>query len=109
MLFRVVQRGLVAVVAVGDDELLVAHGGGEQADGGGVADAPEAVQHAVLVGDLGLGWSVAVIEDGLDGAGGVGIEHEDLAEVGVGGLEKIEAVALGLGEGLLMTEDDLLG
>ena len=96
-------------MAVGDDELLVGHGGGEQADGGRVADAPEAVQHAVLVGDLGFGGAVAFVENLLHAAGGVGVEHEDLAEVGVGGLEQVQAVALGLGERLLVAEDDLLG
>ena len=41
VLLGVVQRGLVAVVAVGDDQLFVGHGGGEQADGRRVADPPE--------------------------------------------------------------------
>ena len=33
----VIERGLVAVVAVGNDELLVGHGGGQQADGRRIA------------------------------------------------------------------------
>ena len=107
--FGVIERGLVAVMAVGDDELLVGHGGGEQADGGRIADAPEAVQNAVLVGDFGVGGTAAVVENLLHAAGRVGVEHEDLAEVRVGGLEQVEAVAFGLGERLLVAEDDLLG
>ena len=109
MLLGVVQRGFVAVVAVGDDELLVGHGRGEQADGRRIADAPDAVQHAVFVGDFGVGGAAAVVENLLHAAGGIGVEHEDLAEVGARGLEQVEAVALGLGERLLMAEDDLVG
>ena len=109
VLLGVVEGGFVAVMAVGDDELLVGHGGGQQADRGRVADAPEAVKNAVLVGDFGLGGAVAVVEDLLDASGGVGVEHEDLSEVGAGGFEEVEAVVFGLGEGLLVAEDDLLG
>ena len=68
-----------------------------------------AVQHAVLVGDLGIGGACAVVENLLDAAGRVGVEHEDLAEVGVRGLEQVEPVALGLAERLLVAEDDLFG
>src|ERR1039458_961264 len=46
------RNSLVEVVAVGNDELLVGHGGGEQADGCRVADAPEAVQDAEIVSDF---------------------------------------------------------
>src|ERR1035438_6236092 len=97
------------MVAVGDDELFVGHGGGDDANGGRVGYAPEAVEDAVLVGDFGFGGPAAVEEGLFHAGGGVGVEHEDLAEVGVGGLEQVEAVALGLGEGLLVAEDDLFG
>jgi hypothetical protein len=70
---------------------------------------PQPVEHAVLVGDLGFGGAVAVVENLLDAAGGVGVEHEDLPEVRVRGLEQVEPVALGLGEGLLVAEDHLFG
>ncbi len=109
MVFGVFESGLVAVVAVGDDELSVGHGGGEQIDGRRVADAPEAVEHAVFVGDFGFGWACVFVENLFHAAGGVRVEHEDLAEVGAGGLEQVETVALGLAEGLLVAEDDLLG
>ena len=75
----------------------------------GIADAPQAVQHAILVGDFGFGGAVPVVENLLHAAGGVGVEHEDLAEVRARGLEQVEAVALGLGERLFVAEDDLLG
>ena len=109
VLFGVIQRRLVAMVAVGDDELLVGHGAGEQANDGRIVDAPDAVQDAVLVGDFGVGGACTFVEDLFDAAGGIGVEHENLAEVGMGGLEQVQAVALGLGEGLLVAEDDLVG
>ena len=50
-LFGVGDGGFVAVVAVGDDELLVGHGGDDEVDEGGVGELPDAVDDAVLVGD----------------------------------------------------------
>ena len=49
------------------------------------------------------------VEQGVDGAGGIGVEHEELAEVGVGVAEEFEAVLLGAGEGLLVAVDDAHG
>ena len=99
--------GFVAVVAVGDEQFLVRH---ELLDLGGGADLPHAVDGAVLVGDFGDGRrGGGLIEQGVDGAGRVGIEHEDGFEVGVGVLEQLHAVLLGTGEGLLVAEDDARG
>ena len=50
----------------------------------------------------------AFVKDLLHAAGGIGVEHENLAEVSMRGLEQVKAVALGLGKRLLVTEDDLL-
>ncbi len=97
------------MVAVGDNQLLVGHGGYQQADGRRVADLPQPVQHAVLVGDLGLGRTGALVENLLHAAGRVRVEHEYLPEVRMGGLEQVEPVALGLGERLFVAEDHLLG
>ena len=44
--------GLVAVMAVGDQQLGVLERGLEGVDRGGVVDAPQLVDRAVLVGDL---------------------------------------------------------
>ena len=95
MFLGVVECGFVAVMAVGDDEFLVGHGCGKQPDGGRIADAPDAVQNTVLVGDLSFSGTVAFVQNLFNAAGGVRIEHEDLAEVGMGGLEQVQAVALG--------------
>ena len=43
--------GFVAVVAIGDDELLVRHSRDDEVDQIGVGDLPDAVDYAVLVGD----------------------------------------------------------
>ena len=45
-------RGLVAVVAVGDEQLGVLQRLPGRRDRGGVGDAPEAVARAVVVGDV---------------------------------------------------------
>ena len=71
--------------------------------------SPEAMQHAVFVGDFRFGGAVAVVENLFDAAGGVRVEHEDLAEVRVGRFEQVETIALGLGQGVLVPENDLLG
>ena len=122
-LFGVSDGGLVAVVAVGDDELLVGHGGEEEIDDLGIGDLPETVDDVVFVGDGEVGrggvWSdhaadgfagTAGSEDELfGGKGGVGVEHVDLLAVGAGGLEEGEAIGFVLGEGLLVAVDDLVG
>ena len=85
--FGVGQGCLIAMVAVGEDEFFVGHGGGEQANGGRVADAPEAVKDAGIVSDLNVGGAASVVEDFFNAAGRVGVKHKDLIEVGAGGFE----------------------
>ena len=105
------------MVAVGDDELLVGHGGEEEVDELGVGELPDAVDDAVLVGDGEVGgwrrvlrvFAVRAEDEFFGGEGGVGVEHVDLLAVGAGGLEEGEAVGLVLGEGLLVAVDDLVG
>ena len=53
--------------------------------------------------------AVAVVENLLHAARGVGVEHEDLPEVRSRGLQQVEPVAFGLGKRLLVAEDHLLG
>src|ERR1039458_1307130 len=67
------------------------------------------MQHTVVVGSLGVGGTGAVIQNLLDAAGRVGIEHENLAIMRVRGLEQLQSVTLGLAERLLVAEDDLFG
>ena len=61
---------------------------------------------AVFIADIdigagGSGW----IEEGIH-LSRTAVEHENLAKVGAGGAKQVEAVRLGLGEGLLVPEDD---
>ena len=46
-------------------------------------------------------------QEGVDLSGWVAVQHEDLAKVSFGCPQEIEAVGLGLAEGLLMPEDNL--
>ena len=108
--------GLVAVVAIGDDELLVGHGGDDEVDESGVGELPDLVDDAVLVGDGEVGGvvveavgAISAEDELFGGEGGVGVEHVDLLAVGAGGLEEAHAVGLVLGEGLLVAVDDLVG
>ena len=50
-----------------------------------------------------------LVEQRVDGARRIGVQHEDRFEVGVGVLEQFHAVLLGAGEGLLVAEDDAGG
>ena len=60
--------GLVAVVAVGDDELLIGHGGGDEVDEIGVGELPDAVDYTVFVGDGEVGFFVvaALVAGGFE-------------------------------------------
>ena len=93
-----VRRGrFVAVVAVGDDELLVGHDVEHTLDEVWIGELPDAVNNAVLVGDLKIGGlcflRFALAEDQVLGSKrGVGVEHVDLLAVGAGGFEQREAV-----------------
>ena len=49
------ERGLVAVVAVGDDQRLLGDGGRDRIESRGLAHDPERVPHAFGVGELGGG------------------------------------------------------
>ena len=66
--FRVVQRRLIAVVAVGDDQLLVGHRRGQQADGRRVIHAPKPMQHSVLVRHFGFCRTGALVQNLLRAA-----------------------------------------
>ena len=52
--------GLVAVVAVGDDQFFVRHRGQDQVDQGGVGELPDTVDDVVLVGDGEVGGRVSL-------------------------------------------------
>ena len=99
------EGGFVAMVAVGDDEMLVGHEFDDGGDATGIGNTPEAVLDSVLVAESGGGlvWEFA------DGIGVAFVKHEDLAAVGAGGAKEIEAVGFRLGERLFVAVDDVVG
>jgi hypothetical protein len=82
-------------VAVGDQQLAGCELGGERLMDGRVADPPDPVGRAVVVGDL----SPRVAgEGGLEVPPGIaGMESEDGGEVVTGGAGEAQAVSLGPG------------
>ena len=96
--------GLVAMMAVGDQQLLVGH---QLLD---VLPAPIfhmrwMAPYSSVTSAMG-GESGGLIEQIVDRARRIGVQHEDRFEVSVGVLEQFHAVLLGTGEGLLVAEDD---
>jgi uncharacterized RDD family membrane protein YckC len=108
-LLQVAQAGLVAVMAVGDEDGPGAEQASDGADGVLVADGPQAADDAEVVGRLQgqgpLGHGVEVLHDLVLG---VGVKAEDGAEVHGGGVGEAEAVGLGAGQGLLVRVDAAL-
>jgi hypothetical protein len=96
-------RGLVAVMAVGDEQL----GGGERLleglDRGGIGHAPEPVDRAVVVGQLADG--IGGRQHGCGGADRVVVEAEDGGEVRSGRACEAQAVLLGARVGALVRAD----
>ncbi len=98
------QRGLVAVVAVGDQQLAVGELRGDRLVHPGVADPPDTVGGALVIGDL----VPRVLEGGADVPPGVaGMEREDRGEVVPGGSGEAEAVLLRPRLGALVGADAL--
>ena len=89
-------------------EFLILHSPQKDVDGAHIANLPHSVGHAVFIRDFDLGGRLAGKEDLFRGQRGVRIEHENLSEVGSGGAQQVQAVGLGLGKRLFVTEDHLL-
>ena len=87
-----VESGFVAVMAVGDNQLLVAHlflnGGNHR----GIGDLPDSMCDAVFVVYFNRGGGGG-LEQGSDLAG-IFIEQKKLLVMGAGGAEQVEAIGL---------------
>ncbi len=101
-------RSIIAMVTVGDDQLLVAHLVADEFDEVGIGHPAEMMQNSIFVADLATVFHICGrgCEGSIDLAGGVAVEHEELAEMGAGGAQEFQAVGLGLSEGLLVAMDD---
>jgi hypothetical protein len=98
-------RGLIAVVAVGDDHRRVGHQRLDPPDHVGIGDAPESVVLAAQIGRLG---------DRVTPPGGgspqapvrIADEHEQQADVRTGPLQQLHPIALGAGVRPLVRQHD---
>ena len=97
-------RGLVTVVAVGDQELGVGELGGDGAMGLGVGDPPDPMNGALVVGDLGPGVGAGVALEVPPGVARV--QREDRREVVPGRLGEPQAILLRARLGALVRPDE---
>ncbi len=97
---------LVAVVAVGDQQLRGRGGGLDGGDDVRIGHPPDAVDGAVAVGDLGPGRARrGALERPPRRLVGVGVEREDRRDVGSGRPRETQAVLLRAGVGALVGAD----
>src|SRR5258708_39828669 len=97
------QSRFIAVMPVGDDELLFAHLAANQSDDSRVRNTPYPVLDGVLIAHL-HERRVCRCERILNLRRGIAIEHENLSDMGTSGPQQIEPVSLGLSQGLLVPE-----
>ncbi len=102
-LLRVDARGLVAVVAVGDQQLGRRQRRARGGDRVGVGDAPKAVRRPVVVGDRAERRAAQVRRDRRPGVAVV--EREDRREVGLRRARQPQPVLLGPGVRALVRSD----
>ena len=108
-LVAVHEGDLIAVVPVGDEELLPLHLALDVADPLLVGHAPEPVGLSEVVLGLDVGRPEGLsVEDAVDDPVGVVVEHEDLSLGGADGVDELEAVLLGLRERVLVGVDAAL-
>lgn len=100
------QGGFVAVVAIGNDQLLVGHGELNFRDIAGTGDDPESVDDAVFIAKLGIrSRRFRLGEDFIDAPPRIGVEHEELAGMRLRVAKQFQAVGFGTGKGLLVAKN----
>ena len=82
----IIQRGFVAMVAVGDDELLLPHLVPNQLYDPRIGNPPDPVENTVFVTHF-HNWRSRRGQNVFNFCGGVAVEHKNLTEVGAGGPE----------------------
>ncbi len=103
----IVQRRLVAVVSIGDDELLIIHRRLNLLNGCRVRNLPQTVDDLIFVPYFHVGRAI-LLQCRIDCVRPVAIEHEDLAEMRLRCAQQIQTIGLRFAERLLVAEDDLL-
>ena len=97
-------------MAIGDHDLLGRHDGGDGGDGGRVGDHPQAMPAAVRRGGIDVGVPAGgALEHRLGLAARIAIEHEDLGEVRLRGLDELEAIDFGSRQRVLVGQHHAVG
>jgi hypothetical protein len=103
----VVQTRLIPMMAIGDERPAVGHHPPNLMERRGLSDRPHAVQHLVLIAKAEARRPLTLRgQDVLELASVVGVQREDLVEIGLDRRAQVEEHALGMRRGLLMREDD---
>src|ERR1700746_575174 len=99
------------MVAVGDDQLLIGHGILDGVDVARICHYPQAVNHAIFVGEFGnwRGGGLRLVKNLFDALLWIGIQHEKLAGVHARMAKQFEAVGLWAGESMFVAENDAGG
>jgi len=109
-LVAVIQRGFITMMAVGDYEFVLFHGG---FDGGGaivIGDDSQAMHHAVFIAQRGCRrGGLGVLQDGIYALLRIRIEHKELAGLRARVAKKFEAVGFGARERVLVAKDNASG
>ncbi len=95
------------MMAVGDDQLLVAHSVLHCGDHRRIGNLPDPVRDSIFVRNIDDGRFLRS-QQGID-LPGIFVEQKKLLVVGPGGAQQVEPVGLGLRQGLLVTVDDFGG
>ena len=96
----------VAVVAVGDEDRLGPDHGGHGGNGANVGYRPNLAHHAQVIGRHDRGQAAdRLVQNCLGLVGRIGIEAENLAQVGLRRGHQHQPVDLGTGQGLFVRKD----
>ncbi len=96
-------------MTVGDDQCLVAHLVLHRRNHARIGNLPHSVRDSVFVGNVDRRGGAGLRREQGINLPGIFIEQKQLFVVRAGGPKQVEPVGLGLGESLLVAEDDLGG
>src|SRR6266849_4818805 len=89
------ERGLVAMMTIGDEQFLIGHQSPDSGDASWIGDTPESMLGAILVGYGGVGRPFRdLVEHAIDLALRIGIEHEELLKMSARMTQQFQAILL---------------